>query len=71
MMDYDRILSKKATEMRPSGIRKFFNLAAEMPHCISLGVGEPDFRTPWTIRDTYGLGFGSRWQMQLGFRYIF
>ncbi len=52
MMDYDRILSKKATEMRPSGIRKFFNLAAEMPHCISLGVGEPDFRTPWTIRDT-------------------
>ncbi len=52
MINYDEILSKDAVEMRPSGIRKFFNLAAEMPHCISLGVGEPDFRTPWAIRDT-------------------
>lgn len=37
--------------MRPSGIRKFFDLVAEMPECISLGVGEPDFQTPWAIRD--------------------
>ena len=50
-MDYDRLLSQKAKEMRPSGIRKFFDLVAEMPECISLGVGEPDFQTPWDIRD--------------------
>ena len=37
--------------MRPSGIRKFFDLASDMPHCISLGVGEPDFKTPWSVRD--------------------
>ncbi|MEE3420152.1 MAG: aminotransferase class I/II-fold pyridoxal phosphate-dependent enzyme [Lachnospiraceae bacterium] len=51
-MDYDKLMSKAAMYMRPSGIRKFFTLAAEMPNCISLGVGEPDFRTPWAIRDT-------------------
>ena len=50
-MDYEKLLSKTAKEMRPSGIRKFFDLAAEMPECISLGVGEPDFQTPWDIRD--------------------
>lgn len=50
-MDYDKLLSKKAREMRPSGIRRFFDLVAEMPECISLGVGEPDFATPWDIRD--------------------
>ena len=50
-MDYDVLLSEKAKQMRPSGIRKFFDLAAEMPECISLGVGEPDFQTPWDIRD--------------------
>ena len=52
MIDYDSLLNPKAVAMRPSGIRKFFDLAAEMPHCISLGVGEPDFKTPWAIRDT-------------------
>ncbi len=51
-MDYEKILSKAAVKMRPSGIRKFFDLVAEMPECISLGVGEPDFQTPWDIRDT-------------------
>ena len=51
MMDYDKLISQKAKDMRPSGIRKFFDLAAEMPECISLGVGEPDFQTPWDIRD--------------------
>lgn len=50
-MDYDKLLSPAAVEMRPSGIRKFFDLAAEMPECISLGVGEPDFKTPWAIRE--------------------
>ena len=52
MMDYEALLSAGAREMRPSGIRKFFDLAADMPDCISLGVGEPDFKTPWSIRDT-------------------
>ena len=50
-MNYDDLLSPAAKEMRPSGIRKFFDLAADMPHCISLGVGEPDFKTPWSVRD--------------------
>ena len=50
-MEYDRLLSPRAVAMRPSGIRKFFDLAAEMPECISLGVGEPDFKTPWAVRD--------------------
>lgn len=50
MMDYDRILSDKCKEMKPSGIRKFFDIANSMEGVISLGVGEPDFATPWTIR---------------------
>lgn len=50
-MDYEKLLSDSAKKMRPSGIRKFFDLVAEMPDCISLGVGEPDFQTPWDIRD--------------------
>jgi aspartate/methionine/tyrosine aminotransferase len=44
-MDYDKLIAPAAAAMRPSGIRKFFDLAAEMPECISLGVGEPDFKT--------------------------
>ena len=50
-MDYETLISENTRKMRPSGIRKFFDLAAEMPECISLGVGEPDFQTPWDIRD--------------------
>ena len=50
-MDYDKLIAPAAKAMRPSGIRKFFDLAADMPHCISLGVGEPDFKTPWSVRD--------------------
>ena len=50
-MDYDKLIAPAAAAMRPSGIRKFFDLAAEMPECISLGVGEPDFKTPWAIRE--------------------
>ncbi len=50
MIDYTSILSKKVTEIKPSGIRKFFDIANTMSDVISLGVGEPDFRTPWQIR---------------------
>ncbi len=50
MMDYDKILSRRAVAIKPSGIRKFFDIAAEMDDVISLGVGEPDFKTPWNIR---------------------
>ncbi|MGM9917861.1 MAG: pyridoxal phosphate-dependent aminotransferase [Lactimicrobium massiliense] len=49
-MDYDKIICDWAKNMRPSGIRRFFDLAADMPDCMSLGVGEPDFQTPWNIR---------------------
>ena len=51
MINYDELLAPAAKAMRPSGIRKFFDLAADMPHCISLGVGEPDYKTPWSVRD--------------------
>lgn len=44
-------LSDKVMEIKPSGIRKFFDLVQEMPEAISLGVGEPDFDTPWHIRE--------------------
>ena len=44
-------LSDKVVEMKPSGIRKFFDIVSEMKDAISLGVGEPDFDTPWHIRD--------------------
>ena len=44
-------LSQKVVEINPSGIRKFFDVVSEMPDAISLGVGEPDFDTPWRIRE--------------------
>lgn len=44
-------LSKKIVDIQPSGIRKFFDVANEMEDAISLGVGEPDFDTPWRIRE--------------------
>lgn len=44
-------LSKKVTDIQPSGIRKFFDIVNEMEDAISLGVGEPDFDTPWHIRE--------------------
>ena len=52
--------SKKAEGLKPSGIRKFFDIVAEMDDVVSLGVGEPDFDTPWAIRDEgiYTLGKG-------------
>lgn len=51
MMDYKQILSQRIQEVPPSGIRKYFDIMAEMDDAISLGVGEPDFQTPWHIRD--------------------
>lgn len=50
MINYDNILNKKVREVKPSGIRKFFDIAEQMEDVISLGVGEPDFQTPWQIR---------------------
>lgn len=44
-------LSKTVVNIKPSGIRKFFDIVSEMPNAISLGVGEPDFDTPWHIRE--------------------
>ena len=44
-------LSKTIVTIQPSGIRKFFDIVNEMEDAISLGVGEPDFDTPWHIRD--------------------
>ena len=51
MINYEKLLNDKVQKLKPSGIRRFFSLAADMPECISLGVGEPDFVTPWKIRD--------------------
>ena len=50
-MNYESILSKRIQEVPPSGIRRFFDILEEMKDAISLGVGEPDFVTPWHIRD--------------------
>ncbi len=50
MIDYEKVLSTRVKEMKPSGIRKFFDIAGKMKDVISLGVGEPDFSTPWAIR---------------------
>lgn len=50
-MNYEHILSEKIQSVPPSGIRKFFDILEEMKDAISLGVGEPDFVTPWHIRD--------------------
>lgn len=50
MIDYSKILSDTVQSIKPSGIRKFFDIAATMDDVISLGVGEPDFQTPWSVR---------------------
>lgn len=50
-MDSSRFLSEKVKGIKPSGIRKFFDIVSEMKDAISLGVGEPDFDTPWHIRE--------------------
>lgn len=50
-MDFNKVLNEIVRDIPPSGIRKFFDLANEMEGVISLGVGEPDFDTPWKIRE--------------------
>lgn len=50
-MDFNTVLSTKVKQIAPSGIRKFFDLANQIEGVISLGVGEPDFDTPWKIRE--------------------
>lgn len=50
-MDYNIFLNRRAASIQPSGIRRFFELASEVPDAISLGVGEPDFRTPYFVGD--------------------
>ena len=50
-MNYQEILNERIQEVKPSGIRRFFDILEEMKDAISLGVGEPDFVTPWHIRD--------------------
>ena len=50
-MNYETILNQKIQGIQPSGIRKFFDILEEMKDAISLGIGEPDFVTPWHIRD--------------------
>lgn len=50
MIDYSKVLNPTVTSMKPSGIRRFFDIANTMEGVISLGVGEPDFQTPWQIR---------------------
>ena len=50
MIDYSKVLNPTVTDIKPSGIRKFIDIAATMDNVISLGVGEPDFQTPWQIR---------------------
>jgi len=50
MIDYSKVLNTTVKEIKPSGIRRFFDIAATMDDVISLGVGEPDFQTPWQIR---------------------
>ncbi len=51
MIDYSKVLSKSAVELKPSGIRKFFDLLGDRKDVLSLTIGEPDFQTPWHIRE--------------------
>lgn len=50
MMDYERLIPKKISDIQPSGIRRFFDIAQRVEGVISLSVGEPDFKTPWAAR---------------------
>lgn len=63
MLDYRSLLSDRVRDIQPSGIRRFFDIVSEMDDVISLGVGEPDFDTPWHIRNAgiYSLEKGRTW----------
>ncbi|MCI1952794.1 MAG: aminotransferase class I/II-fold pyridoxal phosphate-dependent enzyme [Clostridiales bacterium] len=62
-MDYSKLLTKRIQQVRPSGIRKFFDIANEMDNVISLSIGEPDFSTPWHVRQEgiKSLEMGKTW----------
>ena len=51
-MDYDKFINQNIKSIKPSGIRRFFDIANEMDNVISLSIGEPDFSTPWHIRQS-------------------
>ena len=51
MIDYQRFLNERIKQVKPSGIRRFFDIANEMEDVISLSIGEPDFTTPWHVRE--------------------
>ena len=51
MIDYSLLLNEKIKKVKPSGIRRFFDIANEMENVISLSIGEPDFSTPWHVRE--------------------
>ena len=63
MIDYEKVLSQTIQTIQPSGIRRFFDIANEMQDVISLGIGEPDFATPWEIRKAgiHSLEKGKTW----------
>lgn len=63
MIDYSKLLTKRIQQVRPSGIRKFFDIANEMDNVISLSIGEPDFSTPWHVRQEgiKSLEMGKTW----------
>ena len=50
-MDYSKLMNRTLQELPPSGIRRFFDIANEMEDVISLSIGEPDFITPFHIRE--------------------
>ena len=49
-MNYEALINPVLRQLKPSGIRKFFDIANEMEDVITLSIGEPDFSTPWHIR---------------------
>ena len=51
MIDYESKISRRAASLQPSAIRRFFDLMENMDDAISLGIGEPDYVTPWHIRE--------------------
>ena len=64
-MILENMIRKDVKDMPPSGIRKFFDIINEMDDVISLGVGEPDFVTPWNIRKRYILVGARRYSLLL------
>ena len=51
VMNYQSLLNENVVAIKPSGIRRFFDIANEMENVISLSIGEPDFSTPWHVRE--------------------